>query len=84
MFLRYILTKIDEFLTATEIVSSVAIFQAICWTAEGWSIDPAVIRNCFQKAGFQNCKLEGSPQLFRTCQYFPLKEKGTCTRGIFK
>ena len=52
LFIRYVLTKIDTCSTATEVVKSITILQAIRWVAEAWkSVDTITIKKCFRKAG---------------------------------
>lgn len=52
LFIRYVLTKIDTCSTATEVVQSITILQAIRWVAEAWkSVDAITIKKCFRKAG---------------------------------
>ena len=50
LFLRYVLTKFSQCLTATDVSSSITILQAIRWTSEAWkSVDSTVIQKCFRR-----------------------------------
>ena len=50
MFLRYILSKIEECTTASEVVQSVNILIAIRWVAQAWSkVKAETICKCFRK-----------------------------------
>ena len=52
LFMHYIITKIDECSSATEVSSSITILQAIHWIAEAWkNVDSMVINKCFRKSG---------------------------------
>lgn len=52
LFLRYVLTKIDQCLVATEVSNSISIPQAIRWIAQAWKkVDSMVIKKCFRKSG---------------------------------
>ena len=51
-FMRYVLTRIEECSTATEVTNSITILHAIQWIAEAWKcVDSVVIIKCFRKAG---------------------------------
>ena len=51
-FLRYVLSKIDECATASEVTNSVNILVAIRWVAMAWSmVKPDTVMKCFRKAG---------------------------------
>ena len=59
MFLTYILSKIDEFQTASDVVKSVNILVAIRWVAKAWSMVRAeTISKCFRKAGVLDSAME--------------------------
>ena len=50
LFLRCVLTKLSQCLTATNVSSSITILQAICWISEAWkSVDSTVIQECFRR-----------------------------------
>ena len=50
--LRYVLSKIDECDTATDVVRSVNILMAIRWVAKAWaSVEEDTVCKCFRKAG---------------------------------
>ena len=50
--LKYVLSKIDECDTATDVVKSVDILMALRWVATSWALVSAeTIRKCFRKAG---------------------------------
>ena len=52
LFLRYILSKIEECETASAVVQSVNILIAIRWVAQAWSkVKAETITKCFRKAG---------------------------------
>lgn len=52
LFLRYVLSKIDECETATEVVNSINILIAIRWVAQAWGkVKAETITKCFRKAG---------------------------------
>ena len=56
LFLRYVLSKIDECETASEVVKSVNILIAIRWVAMAWScVREETITKCFRKAEFLRC-----------------------------
>ena len=50
--MRFVLTKIEECATASEVVKSLNILHAIRWIAGAWGeIGTLVIKKCFRKAG---------------------------------
>lgn len=52
LFLRYVLSKIDECETASDVVKSINILVAIRWVAVAWSkVRAETISKCFRKAG---------------------------------
>ena len=62
-FMRYVLTRIEECSTATEVTNSITILHAIQWIAEAWKcVDSGVIIKCFRKAGI----LDGDFNLVQT------------------
>ena len=51
--MHYVLAKIEECSSATEVTKSLTILNAIRWVAESWSrVTPDTIQKCFRKAGF--------------------------------
>ncbi len=69
LLLRYVLSKIDECETATEIANSVNILIAMRWVAKAWEkVKEETISICFRKAGILDssmdvisCDLEEDP-----------------------
>ena len=58
-FLRYVLSKIDECDSASEVVKSVDILVAIRWVALAWSqVAAETISKCFRKAGILDEELD--------------------------
>ena len=59
LLLCHILTKIEECNTASEVVKSVTILNAIRWVAQAWEkVTPETIKKCFRKAGILNKELQ--------------------------
>ena len=58
-FLRYVLSKIDECDTASDVVKCINILIALRWVAKAWSLVRAeTIAKCFSKAGILNAELD--------------------------
>ena len=58
-FLRYVISKMDECDTASDIVKSVNLLVAIRWIALTWSeVTPDTIVKCFRKAGVLDAELD--------------------------
>ena len=52
LLLKYVLSKIDECETGSEVAKSVNVLIAIRWIAQAWdSVGEETIRKCFRKAG---------------------------------
>ena len=52
LFLRYILAKIDECDSASDVSKSITVLVAVRWIAMAWSlVEEETIRKCFRKAG---------------------------------
>ena len=52
LFLCFVISKIDECNTASEIIKSVSILQAVRWVAQAWEeVKKETISKCFRKAG---------------------------------
>ena len=57
--LRYVLSKIDECDTATDVVRSVNILMAIRWVAKAWAlVEEETICKCFRKAGILTSNMD--------------------------
>ena len=58
-FLRYVISKMDECDTASDIVKSVNLLVTIRWIALAWSeVTPDTIVKCFRKAGVLDAELD--------------------------
>ncbi|XP_065842644.1 tigger transposable element-derived protein 6-like [Oscarella lobularis] len=52
LFLRYVLARIEDCETVTDVVKSVNILMAIRWVSEAWKqVKPDTIKKCFRRAG---------------------------------
>ena len=52
LFLRFVISKIDECDSASEVIKSVDILQAIRWVSQAWEeVKQETISKCFRKAG---------------------------------
>ena len=59
LFLTYILSKIDECQTASDVAKSVNILVAIRWVGKAWSMVSAeIISKCFRKAGILDSSMD--------------------------
>ena len=59
LFLRYVLSKIDECEKASDVVKSINILMALRWIAQAWSqLKSGIITKCFRKAGILNANLD--------------------------
>ena len=57
--LRYVLSKIDECDTATDVVRSVNILMAIRWVAKAWAlVEEDTVCKCFRKAGILTSEMD--------------------------
>ena len=53
ILVKYVLARIGENISATEIVKSLDVLQAIRWVQESWrDVSSTTIKNCFEKCGF--------------------------------
>ena len=56
---KYVLSKIDECSTATDVVKSVNILIVVRWDCQGWSMVKAeTISKCFKKAGILDSSMD--------------------------
>ena len=50
--IKYVLARVNEKKSASEIVKSLNVLQAIQWVQESWKdVTNATIKNCFEKCG---------------------------------
>ena len=57
--LRYVLSKIDQCETVSEVKSSTNILMAIRWVAQAWSnVKEETICKCFQSAGILDSAMD--------------------------
>ena len=50
--MRYVIARINDHLTASEIAKGIGIVQAITWVADSWKeVSVETIKNCFAKCG---------------------------------
>ena len=57
--LRYVLSKIDQCKTASEVTSSLNILMAIRWVAQAWKdVKEETIRKCFRSAGILDSSMD--------------------------
>ena len=50
--IKYVLERVNEKKSASEIVKSLNVLQAIQWVQESWKdVTSATIKNCFEKCG---------------------------------
>ena len=57
--LRYVLSKIDQCKTASEVTSSLNILMAIRWVAHAWKdVKEETIRKCFRSAGILDSSMD--------------------------
>ncbi len=70
LLLKYIVAKIDEYNSASEVAKSVNILVAIRWVAQAWEkVKASTIQKCFRRAGILNddmsdvvtCEVEDDP-----------------------
>ena len=53
LLLKFVISRINDKKTATEMVKEVDILKAIRWISEAWSmVNEDTIQECFQKCGF--------------------------------
>ena len=72
LFLRYVLSKIDECDKASDLAKSINILIALRWVAKAWSlVKPETIMKCFRRAGILDanhdvvsCDLDGEDDPF--------------------
>ena len=62
--MRYVLSRIANNRSASEIVNSVDIFKAITWTSDAWKeVTTDTIKNCFAKCGIAEQTVEVNDDL---------------------
>ena len=53
--MRFVLARIEECTSASDVVKSLTILHAIRWTAQAWSqVSSEIMKKCFRKAGILN------------------------------
>ena len=67
LLLKFVISRVNDKKTASEIVKEVDVLKAIRWVKEGWNqVDEETIRKCFRKCGFipEVCKeIESNDQI---------------------
>lgn len=74
LLMRFILAKIEECTTASDVVKSLTVLHAIRWIAQAWSqVSSHTIKKCFRKAGILNHSFQVVTSTFKlspVLQYF--------------
>ena len=61
LLMRFVLARIEEYTSPSDVVKSLTILHAIRWIAQAWSqVSSEVMKNCFRKAGYPESKLSSS------------------------